>query len=213
MKGTRPEWTIVLSRVVEKTAKFNCLQKEWLLQHLKDRGFVKAWVQITWLSDCGPNLRCNRTLAHSCIRFVELHQVHSQHIFALECHGKGELDGKMGDLSRRKHEAATLKMIIDIGGLKKVFETTHNERKALAPVEDEVFFDWLPMVSKAAFKSYLLTAKSFKVPIKDCYSWRFRCEDQRKVRIINKQNKVTGTMCYAQLLPKALCTAERSLVF
>ena len=45
MKGTRPEWIIVLSRVVEKTAKFNCLQKEWLLQHLKDRGFVKAWLQ------------------------------------------------------------------------------------------------------------------------------------------------------------------------
>ena len=178
MKGTRPEWIIVLSRVVEKTAKFNCLQKEWLLQHLKDRGFVKAWMQITWLSDCGPNLRCNRTLAHSCIRFVELHQVHSQHIFALECHGKGELYGKMGDLSRRKHEAATLKMIIDIGGLQRFLKQNIMNAKLLRQLKmkcSSTGYRWFPKLpSSPTFSQPRVSKYPSKIAIVGGFDARIR---------------------------------------
>lgn len=59
------------------------------------------------IAGCGPQLRCNRTLAHSAIHLPEQYQVHSCHCFNLECHRKSDLDGRMGQMQQTKQQLAS----------------------------------------------------------------------------------------------------------
>ena len=90
--GLREEYICIFTRVLEKTAKFALLLKQVVLQRLKDDGRLKQWMEVKNYSDCGPHFRANRVLAHSMIKLPELFGIHMSHVFALECHGKSNID-------------------------------------------------------------------------------------------------------------------------
>lgn len=50
-KDLEPEFIVVITRILEKSAKFALVLKEWLLQYLKDRGDLHEWQAVVNWSD------------------------------------------------------------------------------------------------------------------------------------------------------------------
>ena len=86
-------YVFLITRVLEKTAVFASVIKEFLIQRLIDDGTIRDWSTLCFWSDTGTHFRSHRSLASAVCYIPERFKVHTRLCFSLKCHAKSELDG------------------------------------------------------------------------------------------------------------------------
>ena len=130
-------------------------------------------------------------------------------VVMLECHGKSICDSKMGELSRRKANAAKGQMIRTLAQLLEVFRRRQLLDQEIGCVaEVEHFYDWMPEVAKPAHETSLMKYTDLGGAEKDSYAWKWPCCGTRQGQYINK-GVITGAKLVNLQLPGVAPTDDR----
>ena len=152
-------------------------------------------------SDTGPHFRSNRTLAHAAIWLPQQFGIHCSHIYGMECHGKSDLDGMMGQVQQAKEFIGSELHINSLDALTIALTTEYELRAECKQIPMVNFVNWMPSIHFDKFKTSLLKTASLPCGIKACHSWMFTICDNRQKSMVGKNGEITGTWCRATVLP------------
>ena len=197
---TPHQYIVLFTRVLSKTAKFALCLKTWLIEHLRNLGHIKHWMKVRMHSDTGPHFRSNRTLAHAAIWLPQQFGIHCSHIYGMECHGKSDLDGMMGQVQQAKEFIGSELHINSLDALTIALTTEYELRAECKQIPMVNFVNWMPSIHFDKFKTSLLKTASLPCGIKACHSWMFTICDNRQKSMVGKNGEITGTWCRATVL-------------
>ena len=167
-------------------------------------------MKVRMHSDCGPQLRSNRTLAHSAVWLPARFGIHITHVYGLECHSKSDLDATMGHIQSLKQQISSSVYIETLDQLVNALADQYAIRARGTTIPHETYVNWMPSVHADDFRTSLLKPKSLPYSIKGCHCWEIFFVDAKQKSMIGKGGEVTGTWCRALILPNTKCTDSRT---
>ena len=137
-EGTK--WLTLLSRCMDKRQKYTvaCLAEAFRRLLKPNHTKVECWC------DCAPNFRAREFVGSTLVKSLKKEGITSARIhFKADHHGKCEIDGYLGALSRFRKEVSKERSIEDVPDLVSAYEEKAALRKEIDPAWDETFVDWI----------------------------------------------------------------------
>jgi hypothetical protein len=187
-----------LSRVVEKSSAYALACMMDTMEKLEKMGWLDGQVAIQIFVDCGPSFRSREWISTILYKLPDRWRRNTFLNFFLESHGKTQLDGFFGVLSRRRTEAALSKKITTVEELVDVYQ--YDDAFVLRARES--FCGFLPDYKKEEAPSCLFTRSSMPCGVRGSYSWASIVLDARRVSLCASDGlKVTGPSLRAFRIP------------
>ena len=174
-------WFCVCTRILEKGTPLAVALKQFVLQRLKDLGYLTTWMTFKLHSDNGPHFRSNRGLGACAMVYTEMFVIHWLQAFGLACHMKDICDEKFGLFRGVIKKAMAQQWLREIGDVVAALKLEYAKRLIIYGSElqgPEEYHDWMPPMAKAALRCPRIDPKCIP-PINRCYRWSFRRTDKR----------------------------------
>ena len=195
-------YVFLITRVLEKTAVFASVIKEFLIQRLIDDGTIRDWSTLCFWSDTGTHFRSHRSLASAVCYIPERFKVHTRLCFSLECHAKSELDGYFGQINHTIANARSVEHLNSLADLVRVLRQDHADKVELGlSLPSCEFLEWLPDVEKKDVAKAPILPSSMPVKLRQCHCCHTLCADRRRIKYANAAGEVTGTWVWSSILP------------
>jgi hypothetical protein len=175
----------LISRVIEKTALYTLLTLQHVLDVCLLRGLMGDDITtvVLW-SDAGGHYRSSRNLGAITKHFPTKYKKDFEIRFGLEKHAKSEVDGYFARVQHRLSLHETTAWLRTTGDVVQCLQDRAAARAV--PTDDELFVDYLPLVTKGTFAVMVpwIDLGSLPGKVRQVHCWRAQRNDRRRVSML-----------------------------
>jgi hypothetical protein len=201
----KEEIHVFYSRIIEKSSSFTTLVLQALLDKLKASGALEGITDLLLWSDCGNHYRSVKLVSMAAFPWVDRYRSSIHLRWHLEKHGKSEMDGVFGVLSRNIEEAAASRWVSDVDHLCDLQRKASDARR-IANSPTMKFYDFMPSESKDEWERDMRIIERTSLPtnLNASHDWCFKIADRRRLDnslLAHDRRSITGVFTRASGLP------------